>query len=58
MELVNILLIQKISVFQSKIKQDPKPFIDNPNASATKSSDLLRPRPVKGRAEDPGKKTF
>ncbi|VDH89140.1 Hypothetical predicted protein [Mytilus galloprovincialis] len=37
---------------QSKKKPDPKPFIDNPNASATKSSDLIRPRPVKAGKED------
>ncbi|XP_076090214.1 uncharacterized protein LOC143062385 isoform X1 [Mytilus galloprovincialis] len=37
---------------KSKKKPDPKPFIDNPNASATKSSDLIRPRPVKAGKED------
>ena len=39
---------------KSKNKPDPKPFIDNPNASATKSSDLIRPRPVKAMAEESG----
>lgn len=39
---------------KAKKKPDPKPFIDNPNASATKSSDLIRPRPVKAMAEDSG----
>ncbi|VDI47608.1 mRNA-decapping enzyme 1B [Mytilus galloprovincialis] len=39
---------------KSKKKPDPKPFIDNPNASATKSSDLIRPRPVKAGKEDSG----
>ncbi|XP_052090278.1 mRNA-decapping enzyme 1B-like [Mytilus californianus] len=37
---------------KSKKKPDPKPFIDNPNASATKSSDLIRPRPVKAGTEE------
>ncbi|XP_060079218.1 mRNA-decapping enzyme 1B-like [Ylistrum balloti] len=26
---------------------DPKPFIDNPNASATKASNLIKPKPLK-----------
>ncbi|XP_069101394.1 mRNA-decapping enzyme 1B-like [Argopecten irradians] len=26
---------------------DPKPFIDNPNASATKTSNLIKPKPLK-----------
>ncbi|KAH3892425.1 hypothetical protein DPMN_016543 [Dreissena polymorpha] len=37
-----------IRLFQGSKKSEPKPMIDNPNASATKtSSGLIRPRPLK-----------
>lgn len=32
---------------QGSKKTEPKPMIDNPNASATKTSHLIRPRPLK-----------
>ena len=28
-------------------RSEPKPMIDNPNAAATKNSDLLKPQPLK-----------
>ena len=34
-------------LFQGSKKTEPKPMIDNPNASATKSTNLIRPQPLK-----------
>ena len=49
----NVFTLLKQQIFTLQVtgdvkkKTEPKPMIDNPNASATKKSNLIRPMPLK-----------
>ncbi|KAK3104078.1 hypothetical protein FSP39_024252 [Pinctada imbricata] len=56
----NVDILQMLSKAQDEYDKaksgvPPKPFIDNPNASAMKSSEIHRPKPLKASNDDDGR---